>query len=490
MPDSTGDSDRRQWDAIVIGTGSGGTSIAHQLAGQNRCVLAVEALRFGGECPYVACVPAKSILASAHAGLDWADAIAHRDDITHGRDDSAGRESLDQASVTTLRGRATLLGDGDLSDADRRSNDTDAEADAGARQRRVKVVADGGDEVVHTAAVVVLATGSRPTIPAVDGLDRLDYWTSDVALSIEDQPESLIVLGGGAVGCELAQAFALFGTTVHLVEVAPRLLPAEAAWAGQALANRLRNDGVHLHLGQPPSRARLSGDHCQIELPDGTTIRAERILVAGGRDPHTDDLGLDGVGAQVDQKSKAVSVDDRCRVLTEDGSPVDGLYAVGDVTGISTYTHSANYQAKIAAADIVGEGRDADYAAVPRAVYTEPAVFAVGLTEDQAAEKGIRIRKARSDINDVERAALLQRGCAPGQSVEVYGGIEMLVDADRGVVVGATCVGPQADAWGAELALAIRARVDLRVLCDHLRAFPTWSEGITATLDNLTRQDR
>jgi dihydrolipoamide dehydrogenase len=478
MPDSTGDLDRRQWDAIVIGTGSGGKNVAQQLAGQNRSVLVVEALRFGGECPYVACVPAKSILASAHTGLNWADAIAQRDDITDGRDDSASRESLDQASVTTLRGRATLLGNGDRSDADRH------------RQRLVRVVADSGDEVVHTAPVVVLATGSRPTIPPVDGLDRLDYWTSDVALSIEDQPGSLIVLGGGAVGCELAQAFALFGTTVHLVEVAPRLLPAEAAWAGQALADRLRNDGVRLHLGQTPSQARLSGDHCQVDLPDGTAIRAERVLVAGGREPRTDDLGLEGVGAHVDKKSKAVSVDDRCRVLSEDGSPVDGLYAVGDVTGISSYTHSANYQAKIAAADIIGEGRDADYAAVPRAVYTEPAVFAVGLTEDQAADKGILIRTARSDINDVERAALLQRTCAPGQSVEVYGGIEVLVDADRGVVVGATCVGPQADAWGAELALAIRARVDLRVLCDHLRAFPTWSEGITATLDNLNQPNR
>jgi pyruvate/2-oxoglutarate dehydrogenase complex dihydrolipoamide dehydrogenase (E3) component len=488
MPDSTGDLDRRRWDAIVIGTGSGGKSIAQQLAAQNRSVLAVEALRFGGECPYVACVPAKSILASAHAGLDWADAIAQRDDITDGRDDSASRASLDQASVTTLRGRAALLGDGDrdFSDADKPSND----AGAGVRQRRVKVVAESGDDVVHTAPVVVLATGSRPTIPPMDGLDHLDYWTSDVALSIEDQPESLIVLGGGPVGCELAQAFARFGTAVHLVEVAPRLLPAEAAWAGEALANRLRNDGVRLHLGQTPSQARLFGDQCQVELPDGTAIRAERVLVAGGREPRTDDLGLDSVGAQVDKKSKAVSVDARCRVLRADGSAVDGLYAVGDVTSISNYTHSANYQAKIAAADIIGEGRDADYAAVPRAVYTEPAVFAVGLTEDQAADKGIRIRTARSDINDVERAALLQRTCAPGQSVEIYGGIEVLVDADRGVVVGATCVGPQADAWGAELALAIRARVDLRVLCDHLRAFPTWSEGITLTLDNLTQEYR
>ena len=126
----------------------------------------------------------------------------------------------------------------------------------------------------------------------MDGLDHLDYWTSDVALSIEDQPESLIVLGGGPVGCELAQAFALFGTAVHLVEVAPRLLPAEAAWAGEALANRLRNDGVHLHLGQTPSQARLVGDQCQVGLPDGTAIRAERVLVAGGREPRTDDLGF------------------------------------------------------------------------------------------------------------------------------------------------------------------------------------------------------
>lgn len=444
----------QRWDVIVIGTGSGGKVAAQQFARRGRSVLAMEAHRFGGECPYVACVPAKSMLAAAHAGLSWADAVRQRDQLTDHRDDAASRQSLDEAGVTTLRGRATLLGN-----------------------TEVDISADGDDEV-HTAGLMVVATGSTPVIPPLPGLAELGYWTSDVALSADDQPESLIILGGGAVGCELAQAFALLGTTVHLVEIADQLLPAEARWAGDALAARLREDGVHIHLGHKPVRAGRSGDGCRVELADGTAVTAQRILVAGGREPRTDGLGLDALGARLDGQTKAVAVDERCRVLGSGGTPLAGLYAVGDVTGISTYTHSANYQAKIVAADAGGQGHDADYSAVPRVVYTEPAVFAVGSTEQAQ-----RTRTAHVDLDDVERASILSHGCPPGRERTVYGGVDLVIDTDRDVLVGATCVGPQADSWGAELALAIRARVKLPVLRDHLRAFPTWSEAITAALD-------
>jgi pyruvate/2-oxoglutarate dehydrogenase complex dihydrolipoamide dehydrogenase (E3) component len=455
---------QRHWDVIVVGTGSGGKVAAQEFARRDRSVLAVEAHRFGGECPYVACVPAKSMLAAAHAGLSWADAVRQRDDITDNRDDSAGRKSLDDTGITTLRGRAVLV------------------AGTEGAARPVKVNAGGTDEV-HTAQLIVVATGSTPTIPPLPGLDELDYWTSDVALSSADQPESLIILGGGAVGCELAQAFALLGTTVHLVEIASQLLPAEARWAGDALAARLREDGVTIHLGQEPARAERSGDGCRVELADGTSILAQRILVAGGREARTENLGLGGIGAQVDEKSQAVAVDNRCRVLGQDGTALGGVYAVGDVTGVSAYTHSANYQAKIAAADASGQGHDANYSAVPRVVYTEPAVFGVGRTAQQAADDGIRTRTAHVDINAVERAAILRHGHPPGQERTAYGGVDVIIDVDRDVIVGATCVGPEADSWGAELALAIRAQVELPVLRDHLRAFPTWSEIITAALD-------
>ncbi|GGL11656.1 dihydrolipoyl dehydrogenase family protein [Mangrovihabitans endophyticus] len=364
---------QRQWDVIVIGTGSGGKVAAQEFARRGRSVLAVEAHRFGGECPYVACVPAKSMLAAARVGLSWPDAVRQRDDITDNRDDAVGRKSLDHSGVTTLRGRATLAGPSEVEVAD----------------------------VVHTAPVIVVATGSTPKIPPLPGLDGLDYWTSDVALSVHDQPESLVILGGGAVGCELAQAFALLGTTVHLVEIADHLLPAEASWAGEALAARLREDGIKIYLGQEPVRAGRSDGGCMVELADGTAVRAERVLVAGGREPCLEGLGLDDV-----------TVDARCRVVGPDGTPVGGLYAVGDVTGVSTYTHSANYQAKIAAADASGQGRDANYSAVPRVVYTDPAVFAVG----ESTADGPHTRTAHIALDDVERALILRHACPPGRN--------------------------------------------------------------------------
>ena len=466
-----------QWEVLVIGTGSGGKIAAQELAGQGHSVLAVEASRFGGECPYLACVPAKSLQASAHAGLSWDDAVARRNDITDRLDDHAGRDSLEAASVVTARGRATLSGP--LADAD-------PGAGIGPQRWRVRVSSGTDGETLHTASIVIVATGSMPVVPPVDGLADVDFWTSDKALSTADQPDSMIVLGGGAIGCELAQAFALLGTTVDLVEINSHLLPGEPRWAGEALAGRLRSDGVRVHLGGQPMRVGSAGAVSTVELADGTTLHADRILVAGGREPRTADLGLSNAGVNVDHETKAVPVDQRCRVQDAGGSAIAGLYAVGDVTGVSNYTHSANYQAKIVVADLSGRGHDADYSAIPRVVYTEPPVFSVGLSADQAEDKGIDVATARFDIDDVERATLLQSTQRPGKSITVRGGVELVIDTERQVIVGATCVGPQAEGWGAELALAIRARVELTVLRDHIRAFPTWSEAITVALNKLT----
>ena len=333
--------------------------------------------------------------------------------------------------------------------------------------------------------MVVLATGSTPSVPPLEGLSGAAYWTSDVALSTGEQPRSLIILGGGAVGCELAQAFALLGTRVHLIEVAGRLLPSEAPLAGNALAARLRQDRVSVHLGQVATRASGNGGQCEVSLPGGTVIAGERILVAGGRDPRTDGLGLEAAGAQRDPETGAVLVTRRCQVRGTNGGAIGGLFAVGDVTGVSNYTHSANYQARIVAAEVSGKGHDADYSAVPRVVYTEPAVFCAGLTADQAAGQGIHGRTARFSVADVERAALLEAALPPGEHADVHGDVELVLDAERDVLVGATCVGHQADSWGAELALAIRAQVPLAVLRDTMRAFPTWSEAVTPALDDL-----
>lgn len=455
----------QSFDVIVIGTGSGGKIAAQQLARAGRSVAAIEAGRFGGECPYVACVPAKSILASAHGGLDWDETIRRRDELTDHRDDTGSQESLTEVGVTTLRGRARLDGIGD------------------GRHRVTVTTGDGGEEQTLTAEAVVIGTGSSPVHPPVDGLDEVDPWTSDVALSTDERPASLAVLGGGAVGCELAQAYALLGVRVELIEIADRLVATEQPWVGDALAEQLRADGVIVHVGTSAERARRVGEEIEISTDTDTVVRVARVLVAGGRRPNTDDLGLDRVGVEPGEADEIV-IDEHGRVVGAGGSPVAGLYAVGDVTAVSSYTHSANDQAEVVAAVILGQDRRTDYRAVPRVIYTEPAVYCVGATAEQAQQDGVSLRTVRFDVSEVEKAALLETSSSL-DPVTVRGGVELIIDTDADVVIGAACMGPQADAWGAELTLAVHARLSPAVLAGCPRAFPTWSEAVGGAVEQL-----
>lgn len=457
------------WDAVVLGTGSGGKLAAIGLAERGLRVLAVDPGRFGGECPYVACVPSKAMLLAAHAGLGWADAVRRRDEVTDGRDDAASRKSLEDAGVVTARARGRLLPD---HDGRHRVELTDRAADdAGSAV---------GDDVLDTRLVVV-AVGSSPSVPPVPGLDEVPYWTSDDALSITAQPESLLILGGGAVGCELAQAFALLGTRVHLVEISDRLLAVEADWVGPMLADRLREDGVDVRVGVKPERVDPSGSGVGVRLENGETLEAERLLVAGGRSGRAAGLGLETLGLEPDDHGQ-LAIDERCRVLDQDGRVVEGVFAVGDVTPTSAYTHSANHQARVVVAEVGGRGYDADYSANPRALYTEPPVFCVGLTPQQADDQGRATRRLALDLDQVERGSLVEATTSAHGDQPLRGRVELVLDTDAGLLVGASCVGPAADAWGAELALAIRAKVPLDTLQHHIRAFPTWSEAITALL--------
>lgn len=451
------------YDVVVIGTGSGGKIAAVELARQGRKVLAVERLRFGGECPYVACVPSKSMLLSARAGLTWAEAVERRDAAVDDRDDSGALRSLTDEGVDVRRGLARLAG-----------------GSGAVRQVEIRPTTGPARDVeTVAAAVVVLAPGSRPARPPIDGLDGVPTWTSDEALSAHEQPGRLVVLGGGAVGCELGQAFAQLGTSVHLVEAAGGLLPGESPWVGELVAQGLRDDGVQVTTAAMVEAAEplAGGRALRLRLADGSSIEADRVLVAGGRTPNSSDLGLETVDVQVED-SGAVAVDARCRVLDRSGHPVAGLYAVGDVTDDSSYTHSANYQARVVAADVMGEGCDADYAAVPRVVYVEPSVFCVGLTEERARDRGMQVATASMDVGEVERATLLA-GVDPARyPAGVRGRLELVADVRSGTLVGASCVGPEADSWGAELALAVRARLGVRLLAEHLHAFLSWPEAI------------
>lgn len=461
------------YDVVVIGTGSGGKIAAIELARQGRSVLAVERDRFGGECPYVACVPSKSLLLSAQAGLGWAEAIERRERATAGRDDSGSRQSLVDEGVTVRRGTARLAGM--------------TQADSSSARFRVDVTGPDGEAHV-VAPVVVLGSGSSAVRPPIEGLDAVPTWTSDEALSTFDRPDRLVVMGGGAVGCELAQAFARLGSQVVLVEVADSLLPGEPSWVGELVADALRTDGVDVRISSEAERAEPLGDKTfRLVLADAAVIEGDRLLLAGGRAPNSGDLGLDRVHARVEDDG-SVAIDARCHVLDRDGRPIPGLYAVGDLTAESSFTHSANYQARIVAADVVGRGYDADYAAVPRAVFVEPAVLCVGLTPDQAGEQDIEVRTARFDVGEVERAALLKGLGTAGPGDRVTGGLELVADARTGTLVGAACVGLDADSWGAQLALAIKARLPVALVAEHLQAFLSWPEAIHPPARELAGQ--
>ena len=439
---------------VVLGAGSAGESIATTLAGHGRAVALVEQLRVGGECPYVACMPSKSMLRSAEARgqarrlgalgaasgappLDGDDdafgaAVARRDEVAEHREDAGAADELREAGVVLVRGRGRVSAPGVVDVAGRALRWTD----------------------------LVVASGSCPVVPPVEGLDAVPTWTSDQALSAQQRPASLLVLGGGAVGCELSQVHARFGTRVVLVEAGDQLLGREEASIAERLAGVLRTDGVDVRLGVEVERAEPHEGGARLTLSDGSRIDVERVLVATGRRPATDDLGLDVLGIEPGDRGE-LRVDEHCRVEGQ-----VHVWAAGDVTAVGPYTHTASYQARVVAANLLGQPRTADYRALPRAVYTEPAVASVGMDAATAAGKGLQARTAVMDVGDTARAA-----------TEGAGGGRLVLTAVDGVLVGAAAIGPRADEWLAEATLAIRARVPLEVLADVVHAFPTFGEA-------------
>ncbi len=456
------------FDIVVLGAGSAGEWVADSMADAGRSVAVVEAQRVGGECPYVACMPSKALLRSAGAraqarqltalgaaskdpdldddDLAYRAAAARRDEIAAHRDDSASAKGLQDRGVTLIRGRGRITAPG--------------------------VVTVDGRELGYTDLVV--STGSVPVIPPIDGLSGVPTWTSDEALSAPERPASLVVLGGGAVGCELAQAHARFGVPVTLLEAADRLLGKEEPSISDLLAEVLRADGVDVRTGGEVVRAEPADDGARIFLADGTTVTAARVLVSVGRKPVTEGLGLDALGIQPGEGGE-VEVDEHCRVRGQ-----QHVWAAGDVTGIGPYTHTANYQARVIIANLLGRVRAADYRAIPRAVYTEPAVASVGMTAEQARATGVDAVTASMDVRDVARAT--SEGSGPGRLV-------LTADRGRRVLIGAAAIGPGADEWLGEATLAIRAQVPLDILADVVHPFPTFSEAYEPPLRELAGEE-
>ncbi|HEX8928294.1 MAG TPA: NAD(P)/FAD-dependent oxidoreductase [Actinomycetota bacterium] len=448
-----------QLDLIVIGMGVGGEEVAGRAAEAGMRVLAIERKLVGGECPYWGCIPSKMMIRAANALAEtgrvnqlagradaepsWDPVAARVREATANWDDQAAVERFEGKGGRFLRGQARIVG-----------------------QRAVEV--DG--ERFEATRGIVIATGGEPAMPPIDGIDQVDAWTNREAIEATELPRSVVVLGAGAVGLELAQAFHRFGTTATLVETAEHALPGDEPENGEAIRAVLEEDGMTLRTGVSAKSIRRGGPGVVVELSDGSQLEAERLLVATGRRSDLRSLGVDAAG--LDPDAAAVAVDEHLRAAP-------GVWAVGDVTGHGAFTHVAVYQGRIAAADVLGRDHwPADYAAVPRVTFTDPEVASVGLTEAQAREAGHRVRTG------VATTASSARGWIHGPGAE-HGVMKLVADADQGVLLGGSVMSPAAGEVAGLLVLAIRQRVPLAALRELIYPYPTFVRGLEDALREL-----
>jgi dihydrolipoamide dehydrogenase len=448
------------YDVIVLGAGSTGTNVASYARDNGLSVAVVERELVGGECSYWACMPSKALLGPVHAvaaarrlpgaaqavtgEVDVNAVLARRDSFISNLDDSAQASWVESIDAELIRGEARLSG-----------------------QRQVEVTAGGATRRLTANRAVVIATGSRAAVPPVEGLREVETWDNRDVTTAKQIPERLLILGGGVVGVEMAQAYRRLGAAqVTIIEMTDRILTPYEPWVSELLTDALTDDGVTVRTGVAAEKVARQGTDgpVTVTLADGSEILGDQLLVATGRTFNSDAIGLESVGLE---PGGPLEVDDRLRVTGIDG---DWLYAAGDVNGRALLTHQGKYQARLVGDTLAGKDREAwaDHRAIPQVVFTDPEIAAVGRTEAQARDAGVAVKVVNVPITSVAGAALV--------GDDVRGQAQLVIDDDRRIVVGATFVGPHVGELLHSATIAIVGQVPIDTLWHAVPAFPTVSE--------------